>query len=94
MFLWKQDGSKVCTFGLTLTIRFPLKMVRIEKNKSISWKTSAIGLSKYGKIKALSPLLFTGKIQLLFVLFGLFLAGNRTFKSRNEILQPRKSWAT
>ena len=40
-------------------------------------KTSAIGLSQYVKIKVLSPLSLPEKIRLLFVLFGLFLAGNR-----------------
>ena len=39
---------------------------------------SAIGLSKYVKINALSPLSFPGKIRLLFALFGLLLAGNKT----------------
>ena len=38
---------------------------------------SAIGLSKYVKIKALSPLSFPGKIRLLFALFGLFFARKR-----------------
>ena len=40
-------------------------------------KTSAAGLSKYFKIKLLSPLSFPGKMQSLFTLFGLVLAGNR-----------------
>ena len=38
---------------------------------------SAIGPSKYVKIKALSPLPFSGKTQLLFAISGLFLPGNR-----------------
>ena len=37
---------------------------------------SAIGSSKYVKIKALSPLPFPGKTRLLFAIFGLYLPGN------------------
>ena len=40
-------------------------------------KPSAIGLSKYVKVKALSPLLFLEKTRSLFAIFGLFLPGNR-----------------
>ena len=40
-------------------------------------KKLAIGLSKYVKIKALCPLSFLGKTQLLFAIFELFLVGNR-----------------
>ena len=40
-------------------------------------KPSAIGLSKYVKVKALSPLLFLEKTRPLFAIFGLFLPGNR-----------------
>ena len=43
---------KVCTFGPTLTPRFPLKMAEIVKN---------IGLPKNVKIKALFFLLFLRK---------------------------------
>ena len=46
--------------------RFPLQMVKIEKKKQFCGKSSVIGLSKYVKIQALSPLTFPGKIRLLF----------------------------
>ena len=52
-------------------------MAEIEKDKQQWGKASAIGLSKYVKIKALSPLLFSGKTRLLFAILGLFLPGNR-----------------
>ena len=73
-------------------------MVGIEKNKSIPRKTSAIGLSKCGKIKALSPLPFIRKNTITFCPVWAILwqetGRDHTFKSRHEILQPRKSWAT
>ena len=50
-------------------------MAKIEKHKQQWGKTSAIGLCNYVKIKALSPLLFPGKIELPFAIFGLFLPG-------------------
>ena len=40
-------------------------------------KPSAIGLSKYVKVKVLSSLLFLEKTRSLFAIFGLFLPGNR-----------------
>ena len=40
-------------------------------------KPSAIRLSKYVKIKALSPLPFPEKSTITFAIFGLFLPGNR-----------------
>ena len=52
-----------------------------KKKKIYSGKTLVIGLSKYRKSEALSPFPFTGKIQLLFSLFGLFLAGKKTWSS-------------
>ena len=51
-------------------------MRKIEKSKCFGEKTAAIWLSKYVKTKAVSPLLFSGQISLLFLLFGLFLAQN------------------
>ena len=57
---------------------FSLKMAKIEKDKKQWRKTSTIMLSKYVKIKALSPLPFLGKTRLLFITFELFfLPGNR-----------------
>ena len=76
-FLRKQEIPKVCTFDLTLTHRFFLKMAEIEQNKYSARKTLAVEVSKYRKIKALSPLSFLVKIRLLVALFWLFLAGNR-----------------
>ena len=57
-FLWKRDGPKLSLFGPTLTARFALKIAEIEKNKNNCGKTSAVGLLKYIKIKALSALPF------------------------------------
>ena len=71
-FSWKRNGLKVCTFGPTLTVHFPQKMKEIKKNKQHYGKTSAIGLFKYVKIKALSLLTFLGKIWLLFHYLGYF----------------------
>ena len=76
-FLSKRDGPKFCTFDLTLTTPFPLKMTEIEKDNNWWGKTSAIRLSEYVKIKALSPFSFPRKTRLLFPIFGLFLPGNR-----------------
>ena len=57
---------------------FSLKMAKIEKDKKQWRKASAIMLSKYVEIKALSPLPFLGKTRLLFTTFELlFLPGNR-----------------
>ena len=41
------------------------------------WKTSAIGLTKCVKIKALSPLPFPGKTRLLLAICGVLLSENR-----------------
>ena len=68
-FLWKRDGPKLSIFRPTLTAGFALKIAEIEKNKNYCGKTSAVGLLKYIKIKALSPLPF--------ILCDLFLRGNR-----------------
>ena len=69
-FSEKKDEPKVWTFRSTLSTRFPLKMAEMEKNISSTGRggerTSAIGLSKYVKIKALSPFIFSGKARLLF----------------------------
>ena len=73
----KRHVPKVCTFGPPLTSRLPLKMAEIEKNNYFLSKTLAIELSKYRKIKAITPLAFPGKIRLLFALVWLFLAGSR-----------------
>ena len=58
----EKNGPTMCTFGSTLIPRFPLKMAEIEKNNYQQQKTSAIGLSKYVKTKAISSLSFPGKI--------------------------------
>ena len=50
---------------------------KLKKNKQQCGKTSAIELSKYVKMKSLSPLPFLGKIPSLFAIFGIFLSGNR-----------------
>ena len=63
-FLWKMDGPKVCTLGPTSS--FPLMMAEVEKIKYIYRKTSVTGLSKYVKIKALSPLPLPEKYDYLF----------------------------
>ena len=63
-------------FALLVQLRppaSPLKMAEIEKDRQYLGKNSAIGLSKYVKSKALSPLPFPGKTQLSFAIFGLFL---------------------
>ena len=46
-------------------------------NKYFSLKFLTIEVSKYVKLKALSSLPFPGKLQLIFVLPGLFLVGKR-----------------
>ena len=53
---------------------FTLKVAEIERTKCSPGLNLAIGLSEYCKIKGLYLLNFSGKIQLLFVLFGLFFA--------------------
>ena len=63
-------------YGLPLTPFFLLKMVKVEKKYAVCGKTSVIELSKYVKIKSLSPLPFSGKIRLLFAIFRIFLPGN------------------
>ena len=78
------DRPKVCTFGPTLTSRFPLMMAEIKKGEEWCSNTSDLGLSKYAKIKALSPFTFWGKIRLLYALFGLFLEGSRTGRQIRE----------
>ena len=52
-------------------------MTKIEKDKLWWGKTSAIGLGKYVKIKALNPLLFPRKTRVLFATFESFLPENR-----------------
>ena len=47
-----------------------------QKIKQQYEKSSAIELSKYIKIKSLSPLTFPGKIRFLFAVFAIFLSGN------------------
>ena len=93
------DRPKVCTFGPTLTSRFPLMMAEIKKGEEWCRNTSDLGLSKYAQIKALSPFPFWGKIRLLYALFGLFLEGSRTGRqireseSNSDILfHPRNPW--
>ena len=77
----EKDGPKFSIFGPTFPPPtphcIPLKIAEVKKNKHQCRKTSAVGLSKYGKIKALSPLLFPSKIQSLFGVFGLFLSVSR-----------------
>ena len=84
-FSWKREGLKLNIFGPTLIPRFPLKIAEIEKNKRLCGKTLAVGLSKYFKIKTLSPLPFLGKIQLLFAIFGLFFSGVTTQRGRIKV---------
>ena len=73
-FLLKRNEPKFGIFGLTFTPCFPLTIAEV---KNHGRKTSTVGLSKYVKMKALSPLSFPGKIRLLFPIFRLFLPGNR-----------------
>ena len=102
VYLWKRDRLKVSTFGPTLTPLFPLMMAKIDKNKDCCGKTSAIELSKFVKMKPLSHPPFPRKIRLLFVIFGIFLLGNRagvtSQKSRIKVWQilfyPHDSWST
>ena len=53
------------------------KKIKIKKNKKQCEKTSVIELSKYSKMKSLSPLPFSPKIRLIFAIFAIFLPGNR-----------------
>ena len=66
------DRPKFSTLNFELNFEpsFPLKMAEIEKNKQYCGKTSAIRLSKYVKIKGLSPPSFPGKIRLVFAIFS------------------------
>ena len=73
-----------CTFGPTLTSCFPLRMAEIKKGEEGCGNTSDLGLSKYAKIKALSPFPFWSKIRLLYALFGLFLEGSRAGRKIRE----------
>ena len=75
---------KVCTFGPTLTSCFPLRMDEIKKGEEWCGNTSDLRLSKYAKIKALSPFPFWGKIRLLYPIFGLFLEGSRAGQKIRE----------
>ena len=56
-----------------------MKEADIEKTKYFLRQSYAIGLSKNRKIKALSCPNFSGKIQLLFVLFWPFFAEKRAW---------------
>ena len=64
-------------------------------------ENSAIALSKYVKIKALSSFPFPGKILLLFTIFGLFLPENRAgsqvkgleSKFEKSFSYPHNSWS-
>ena len=85
-FLQKTDVPKVCTFGPTLTPRFPLKMAGIEKSKYLWEKTLAIGLYKYVKIKAPSALPFPRNIRLPFALFRRKKRLGHMFKGRSQNL--------
>ena len=63
---------------------FPPEDGQNRKKKIYSGKALTIGLSEYIKSKALSPFHFKRKIQLLFSLFGLLLAGEKTWSSVEE----------
>ena len=52
---------------------YPLKDCEIEKSNYFHRKNLSIGLHEYPKIKALSAVNFELKMQLLFVVFGVFL---------------------
>ena len=79
-FLKKPHLPKVCTFGTTLTNLFFWPSLKLQKVNGTKWMLwIAIGLSKYEKVKALSPLLFPEKMRLLFGLFWLFLTENRAW---------------
>ena len=54
----KKRRTQTLDFAPTLTTRSPLKMAAIKKRQAVVGKASAIGLSKFVKIKALSPLTF------------------------------------
>ena len=82
-YLWKKEGRKISTLGPTLTPLFLLKMVKIEKNKQYCGKTSAIELSKYVRMKSLSPLPFPGRMWLLFTIFGIIITGNTVGWNQN-----------
>ena len=60
-----------------------MKESEIEKSKYFQGKNLSIGLSKYPKIKALSGLNFELKIQLLFVVFGVF-SGKKVPKTQRS----------
>ena len=70
-------------------------MAEIYKNTYFGGKASAVNLSKYVRIKALSPLVFPGKIRLLSALFGRKQGGVTSQRIRIEIslilFQPHNS---
>ena len=73
-------------FALSVQLWLPVSAWRWpeSKKKIYSGKALTIGLSEYIKSKALSPFPFKKKIQLLFSLFGLLLAGKKTWSSVEE----------
>ena len=79
-----QDILKVCVFGPTLSPIYPMKECEIEKSKYLQGKNLSIRLSEYPQIKALSGLNFEWKIQLLFVVFGVFGGANMGPKRKDQ----------
>ena len=86
---------RICIFienGLTQSLHswsnfdflFPPEDGRNQEGEQGYGNTSDLGLSKYAKIKALSPFPFGGKIRLLYALFGLFLEGSRAGRKIRE----------
>ena len=83
--------------------RFSLKIVKIEKKKIFSRKNFSHRVSKYRKIKALSSLIFPGKIRLLFALCILSIFGWKPAKIKgqrvrikiwNSFFYEHGSWAS
>ena len=74
-FLRKLHATKVRTFQFLPNVDpiYSMKEVEIEKTKYCRGQNLAIGLSKYRKIKALSPLNFQEKYDYILLYFGYFL---------------------
>ena len=73
-----------CTFGPTLTSRFPLRMAQIKKGEEWCGNTSDLGLSKYAKIKALSPFLFWGENTITLCIIWTILEESRAGRQIRE----------
>ena len=100
-FLWKRKGTKVCTFGPTLTLRFPLKMAKLKTTSCSNEKLQPLGHPNMSKPRLISSLL-SGKSTITFhtiwTIFGRKQGGVTSQTVRIKIwhilFHPHNSWST